>query len=377
MPARIRALHIAAGNLYGGVETFLVTLARYRDRVPDIASEFALCFEGRLMRELRKQSAAVHHLGNVQLRDPLAVFRANLALLQVTKQNAYDVVITHGAWPHVLFGAQLKLRGIPLVTWAHGAPLDASLLDRLADWIRPDLVIVNSHHTKVALGPLSRGVPSQVIYYPVDAAPAGRARADVRHELETMEGTRVIAFAGRFERWKGHELLLRAAHAMLAQDSGDWCIWMCGGVQRDSERAYETELKTYATNHGLASRVKFLGLRADVPDVLRAADVFCQPNTGPEPFGIVFIEALYASLPIVSTDMGGAAEIVTADCGILTEPEPASVADALRRLLGDAQLRRALASNAPARARVLCEPEARIADIATALRTVSCTASSG
>ena len=55
---------------------------------------------------------------------------------------------------------------------------------------------------------------------------------------------------------------------------------------------------------GIADRVRFLGERFDVPRLLAAADVHCQPNSGPEPFGIAFIEALYASLPVVSTRIG-------------------------------------------------------------------------
>src|SRR5579872_6438503 len=52
-PDRIRVLHVAAGKLYGGVETLLVTLARYHKLCPEMEPEFAVCFEGRLAEELR------------------------------------------------------------------------------------------------------------------------------------------------------------------------------------------------------------------------------------------------------------------------------------------------------------------------------------
>lgn len=362
-----RVLHVAAGNLFGGVETFLVTLAKYRATVPQLVSEFALCFEGRLADALLEHGAKVHWLGNARLTAPLTIARANLALARILEKNQYSAVIVHGAWPHVLVGAQVKLRGKRLVTWAHGAPLEVGLLDRVANRIRPDLMIVNSHHTRVALGQLFQGVPSRLVYYPVEPHQSNRSRADVRNELKTSEGALVIAFAGRFERWKGHDLLLRAAKALLHRSAGDWCIWMCGGVQRDSEKQYYAELRGYVKSHRLEARVQFLGPRTDVPDVLRAADIFCQPNTGPEPFGIVFIEALYAGLPVVATNMGGAAEIVSQECGILTEPTPTAVADALFRLLSDAGARRSLGSLAWQRANELCEPTARIMQIAEAV----------
>lgn len=365
----MRVLHVVAGNLYGGVETFIATLARYRDRVPELDSEFALCFDGRLATELRGASAIVHGLGNVRLRDPISVLHANRNFFTLLQAKHYDAVIAHGAWPHALVGISAKLKGCQLVTWGHGAPLERSLLDRIAHLIRPDLLIVNSRHTAAALGPQFAGVPTRLIYYPVEMRVSGsRSRADIRRELDTADGSVVIAFAARFERWKGHDLLLRAARALLDRTPSDWCIWMCGGIQRPSEKAYAAELERYAQSAGLASRVRFLGERSDVPDLLSAADVFCQPNTGPEPFGIVFIEALYAGLPVVSTNMGGAAEIVDESCGLLAEPAPQAVAEALYRLVADAALRQTLAEHAPQRARLLCDPEPRIREIAAAIQ---------
>ena len=70
----------------------------------------------------------------------------------------------------------------------------------------------------------------------------------------------------------------------------------------------------------MGERVAFLGARDDVPDLLAQADIFCQPNQSPEPFGIVFIEALQSGIPVVSSRLGGAAEIVDDTCGILIPP---------------------------------------------------------
>jgi glycosyltransferase involved in cell wall biosynthesis len=362
-------LHVTAGNLYGGVETFLVTLARYQKRVPELESEFALCFDGRLTTELHGTGAPVHSLGSVRLRNPLSVLRANVALARLLGETRYDAVVTHGEWPHALVGAVAKLSSSKLIAWAHGAPKQRHLLDRLATSIPPDLLIVNSHHTVAALGSAFAGVPSRVIHYPVEPrVPRDHARAEIRRELGTAESTLVIAFAARFERWKGHDLLLRAARALLDRNSGNWCVWLCGGVQRPSEQAYADELKRYVCDSGLSSRVHFVGPRSDIPDVFAAADLFCQPNTGPEPFGIVFVEALYAGLPVVATNMGGAAEIIDGSCGLLPEPNADSVASALNRVVTEATLRQRFSAGGPERARRLCDPEARIRDILEAIR---------
>ena len=49
----MRILHICSGNLYGGVETIQVTLARYRGECAEIEPHFTVCFEGRLSQELQ------------------------------------------------------------------------------------------------------------------------------------------------------------------------------------------------------------------------------------------------------------------------------------------------------------------------------------
>ena len=109
--------------------------------------------------------------------------------------------------------------------------------------------------------------------------------------------------------------------ARTASLSG-WVCWTAGGAQRPAEAAYLAELRQTAARLGIAERVRFLGQRTDVPHLLAAADVHCQPNTGPEPFGLAFVEALAAGRPVVTTALGGALEIVDETCGVhFVEPD--------------------------------------------------------
>ena len=112
--------------------------------------------------------------------------------------------------------------------------------------------------------------------------------------------------------------------------------------------------------------VRFLGERDDVPALMAAADIYCQPNITPEPFGIAFVEALAAGLPVVTTAMGGALEIVDERCGILVrEPRRSSSPTALQRLIDGPALRAALGAAGPAQARRVSDPQARLAECAT------------
>ena len=127
-------------------------------------------------------------------------------------------------------------------------------------------------------------------------------------------------------------------------------------------RVYLDGLRAATEQAGIADRTRFLGERRDIASVLLAADIHCQPNLSPEPFGIAFVEALTAGLPVVTTRLGAAPEIVEDGvCGLLTPPGDAdALATAIGGLIADAARRTALGSRGPARATRLCDPAARM-----------------
>jgi glycosyltransferase involved in cell wall biosynthesis len=89
----------------------------------------------------------------------------------------------------------------------------------------------------------------------------------------------------------------------------------------------------------------------------------------PEPFGIAFVEALHAGLPVVTVDFGGASEIVTPACGLLLPPpDRGSLAAALQRLIDDPLLRARMREAGQARARALCDPQTQIARLERVLQ---------
>ena len=341
MSPPMRVLCIYSGNLYGGIEAFLHTVARTQGLHPGVRHEFALCFEGRLARELREAGAEPYLLGATRVGRPLSVWRARSALRSLLRRGGYDAVICHAIWPQALFGPVVRAAGVPLVFYQHDALNGRHWLERWARVTEPDLVITNSRYS---VGTLERVYPHaawKLAYYPVLAPAQEGERADERARLRAELGAQaqdvVIVQTSRMEAWKGQRLLLEAL-GRLRQVPG-WRAWVAGGAQRPEEEAYLEGLRAQAHGLGLDERVRFLGQRSDVPRLLRAADIHCQPNLGAEPFGIAFVEALQAELPVVTTAMGGPLEIVDASCGVLVPPEPEALATTLRRLIEDPALR--------------------------------------
>jgi len=91
-----------------------------------------------------------------------------------------------------------------------------------------------------------------------------------------------------------------------------------------------------AARAGVADRVHFLGAvpHAELPAVLRAADLFLLTTEPPESFGIVLIEAMACGLPAIATDYPGVRAVVDEETGVLVERgNPDSVAAALRDMV--------------------------------------------
>jgi glycosyltransferase involved in cell wall biosynthesis len=361
MPANVptKVLHINSGNLYGGVESILVTLARLRDLCPGMEPHFALCHQGRLSRELAEAGVPVVELAKVRISRPWTVWRARRLLRELLAREHFDLVICHMPWSMAIFGPAVKDSGQKLGFWAHAFHTGTGWLERLAQRATPDIAIANSRFTEAGLANLFPGTPSAVVYPPValTALPQPvQARTALRQELGVSEDTVVIIQVSRIEACKGHLLHLQAL-ARLKQLPGAWVCWMAGGAQRPEEENYFQELKQAAASLGIAERVRFLGQRSDIPELLAAADIFCQPNQTPDSFGISFIEALWAGRPVITTAMGGALEIVDQRCGFLIKSgDVGALAESLQNLIENPQLRARLAAAGAARAFELCDP---------------------
>ena len=357
----MRVLHVAAGNLYGGVERILEEIARHgRGR-----HAFAVSFEGRLSSSLAAAGVSPFALGSVRFSRPWAVWRGRRELTRVLQRERFDALVGHSPWAYALAVPVAERAKARRVLWAHDALDGRHWTERLVARRRPDLVICNSSYTAGTIGAWLSGVRTDVVYAPVSPISRNEAvRADVRAEFGATAGTTVILLASRLERWKGHAELLRAAAALR----GEWAIWIAGGSQRPHETGYEMDLRRLASSLPVSERITFLGARTDIARILQGCDVLCQPNTAPEPFGLIFVEALSAGVPVVTSDAGGAREIVTPDCGVLLVPgDRDALAAALQALIDQPALRRVLGTAGPPRAKALCDPATQIAALEGAL----------
>lgn len=298
----LRVLHLHAGNMMGGIESMLITLAECGHLCPELQQYFALTFDSAFAAQLRGKGATVHLLPQVRLRYPPSIYQSRRQLRSLLSEFHFDAVISHSTWIQLIFADVVHGCGLPLVLWMHG-PFDGHWLQKLASFQAPDFAICNSRWTRSTLERCYPRVPSAVIYCPVSHCDVMGGK-EIRSELGIQTDEVVILIAARMEPWKGHEDLLRALGKIWL--SQPWRLLIAGAGNSRAETDYIESLQREATALGIGDRVHFLGHRSDVSALLSDSDIYCQPNRAPEPFGIVFVEALRGGVPVVTSAMGGA-----------------------------------------------------------------------
>ncbi len=174
------------------------------------------------------------------------------------------------------------------------------------------------------------------------ADPAG-SRAAARATLGLPPDARVVGAVARLTAQKGLDDLLRA-FARVAPERPDALLVLVG----EGEEA--AALDALAAELGLSARVRRVGFRRDVPEVLRALDALAMPSRW-EGFGLALVEGLAAGVPCVAAAVDSLPGVL-GDAGLLVPPgDVPALAAALGRLLDEPALRADLARRGPAQAK--------------------------
>lgn len=131
----------------------------------------------------------------------------------------------------------------------------------------------------------------------------------VRQELSIKESEFMIICVAGFRKQKGHKYLIEAINGLSNKDIK---LILVG------DGALRADIEKQVKKLGLKSKVQFLGIRRDIPELLNASDLFVLPSLW-EGQGLVVIEAMASGLPVVATRVGGIPEFITNNEGYLVE----------------------------------------------------------
>ena len=137
-----------------------------------------------------------------------------------------------------------------------------------------------------------------------------------RQELEVTNKF-VVGHFSRIAPWKGQHILISALAKCPAQITA-----IIVGDALFGEREYFQQLHQQVAELGLEHRVKFLGFRHNIPQLMTACNLITHTSTSPEPFGRVIVEAMLCGKPVIAAKAGGAMELVKhGKTGFLVTPE--------------------------------------------------------
>src|SRR5215510_3772100 len=373
----MKVLFVNPGRELGGAERSLLLLLdalRQRDVQPVVAGFGDGPFAGALLErgipvsyvDIPQPVREASRYSQPQTRFDTALMAARslpavLQLVNIARHHQVDVIHSNGIKAHVLGGMAGRLCGRPVVWHVRDFPPEGmtGLGLKVAAHALPRLIFANSDAVAgaVRLRATPR-VPVVTLYNPVDLERFNpkHSGAAVRAELNVPNGTPLVGIVAHLTPWKGHADFLRVARVVALQVPGARFLVSGGPIyETEGHSGYEESLRVLAGELGIADRVKFLGIRDDIPEIMAALDVLVHCPTAPEPFGRAVAEAMGAGKPVVAAREGGVPELVDDERTGLLVPtgDVTAFAAGVRRLLEDPSLRQRYGSAGRQRAEAM------------------------
>ena len=363
MTLRKKIVHLQLLPLMSGVQK--VSLDEFAHLDPARYERIAVCkCEGEFTEQLRKIGVRVHLVPELERAiSPKRDVQAYLALRDFFRAERPDIVHTHSSKTGILGRLAAKAAGVPtIVHTVHGYAFPAEsraaikaifkFLERRAGRVTHRMIVLNDADAAIARDLL--GVPDRrlaVLPNGVDVDTYSPATPEARHArrrsvlgIESLDHV-VVGMVGRLWVQKNPQCFVRAAIQVAAQRPRV-SFFMIG----DGEFRHELEAAIRAS--GQADRIRILGWRSDVPELLKALDLMVLPSRW-EGMPLAVLEAMSSAVPVIASDIPGNHHLVEdgSDGRLFPPDDDQALASALIELIDDAALRARF--SAQARSKVL------------------------
>ena len=343
-----RVLHVVSTLGTYGAEQFVMQLSR-RSAAPDRETAVLTIFSPApaIAQEQAALGIPLFDMARGPRFDPLLLVRMTAAM----RRWRPDIVHAHTLYGSYWGRAAALAAGVPAIVYTKH--------DNVPETRRPYRAANAVLHPRtdrfVAFGPEHRaryaatdGISlDRIAVIPNGIVPPPRReqRAAVRAQLGFASDAFVVILVARLDPLKNHALAIRAVAACTPEIRDTVLLAFAGdGDERD-------RLAALASDLGVAERVRFLGFRTDVADVMAAADA-CLSTSFTEAMPMTMLEAMFAELPILSVPWRGSHEVLGEGAygTILADYEPETLAAAFASAIRDpeAGLQRARAARAHA-----------------------------
>ncbi len=330
---RIRVVEVLATGTNGGAQEHLYSLVTRIDADRYDVSVVALS-AGSAVRKLVKAGVPVLVIDSPDDAIAVGALAAHLAEVRADVVHAHMYRAETVATRAVIALGEAGQRKPYLVATIHSSRIrsveDQEHLRALTPYM--DRLIAVSRAIEHKLCDEQRTtVPVSLVYNGVDLERYDHQEAccTLPEEYGMEPGSAIVGVVARLEPEKGHPTLLEAWPTVLRACPDTYLLIVGEGSRRDALEAQARELR-------IAHRVVFTGRRDDVPAVTAALDVAVLPSYR-EAQGMVILEAMALSRPVVASNVGGIPEMIQDGVtGLLVPPhEPAALAAAIVRLLSN------------------------------------------
>lgn len=353
----MKIVHFLSCTGHGGDALAALALARGQQSLGHEV-EIAIGSSGHsalFVERAKKEGIAAREVPDLPLLDNISKSRRVLSFRACMSKLAPDVIHLHTGGLAVrtadIIGARLVPAAARVATiqwpfdWQPGTQLEQQQWRRMSRLL--DRVVCPS--TVAAEQQVSAGIALQKIAILPNAVDIGRIaagdRSAPRREFGIAPSDVLVLFLARIEAQKRPMDAVKAFHRaskdvpqarMLIAGTGD----------------LEEQCRQYVEENGLSGRVQFAGYRTDVPDLMRAADIYILPTAG-ESFGVTLVEAMAAGAAVLTTRIPPiAGEVVPEDCALFAPlGDVEEFAGAMSRCFASVEFRRTLSENARRAAR--------------------------
>lgn len=329
----MRILHIITSLRSGGAERLVVDLLpRFRAHGHEVE---LLLFDGTrtpLLESIEAEGIPASALGTgaFHMHDPLSLPR----LKRFLRRRRFDIIHTHNTPCQLLAALASPEDGTVLVTTEHNT------FNRRRDWRwfrsmdrwmygRYTFIACVGEQTRINLLDVlgeSFEDKTAVIANGIDFSRFAPARS-VRYDKSARDGKHIILMVAAFRPQKDHSTLLKA----MAQLPEEYELWLAG------EGETLAACEKLARSLSLGGRVRFLGARADVPELVAQAEVLVL-SSHYEGMSLSSIEGMASGRPFIASDVEGLRDVV-GGAGLLVPHEDANaLAGSIRRVCEDAAL---------------------------------------
>lgn len=335
----MRILHVITTLFTGGAEKLMVDLL---PRLKSMGDEVELCVflnkRTPFYEALEKDGIKIFPLSVSNVYNPINLLR----LYKVISKGKYDVVHTHNTACQLYSAVTSILCKTLYVTTEHNTSnrrrgnMFLSYFDR---WMynRYNHVICISKKTEENLKAFIGSTRADIstIHNGIDVSVFQNAQP-----IEKKTERFVITMVGAFRPQKDQDTIVRA---MQHLDKEKFEVWLVG----DGERRKVVE--SWVNSLGLQKNIKFLGIRSDIPSVLKASDVVVMSSHW-EGFGLAAAEGMAAGKPVIASNVDGLAQVV-GEAGILFEPgNELELAQKIELLASDSEYCKTIAAKCSTRA---------------------------